>query len=330
MNKIKRTIAVIVPYYNGSVYIKRALDSVVAQTRQPDRIIVVDDGSIEEESAYLKKLASEYPIDIYRKENGGQGSARNFGVDKCQDTYISFLDQDDYYLPSHIEILLNALINSDETVGYAYGDLYEADGDGRILSLSILSHYSKHPKISIREMLSRDMFILPSASLIKKEVFINIGGFDEQFMGYEDDDLFIRIFMSGYQSIFVEKPVTVWCIRSGSTSYSDRMIRSKYRFISKMAMLFPEEIGVDRNYFVECIAPRFSNANINEISNISNRNLIYRKEFENLFINYCDMVIQRSPSIGRLHIKMLIAKYLVMAGQCWLLRLAIKLHGLRR
>ncbi len=74
-------------------------------------------------------------------------------------------------------------------------------------------------------MLREDAYILPSASLIRRAAYEAVGGFDEQFTGYEDDDLFLRLFRAGYTNYYLDKPVTVWCRHSGSTSWTLKMSR---------------------------------------------------------------------------------------------------------
>ncbi|MFT9070799.1 MAG: glycosyltransferase family A protein, partial [Acetobacter orientalis] len=111
------TVCVIIPYYNGSKYIERSANSVLAQTIAPNEFLVVDDGSSIEESEKLKYISEKLGFKVLRKENGGQGSARNFGVENTTSDFISFLDQDDFYLKNHIEILLSGIEKNDPHFG---------------------------------------------------------------------------------------------------------------------------------------------------------------------------------------------------------------------
>src|SRR5581483_11195160 len=89
------TVAAVIPLYNGAGYIETAIGSVLAQSRPPDEIVVVDDGSIDAGPEIVERLARKHPIRFLRKSNGGQASARNFGVANTRSTLIAFLDQDD-------------------------------------------------------------------------------------------------------------------------------------------------------------------------------------------------------------------------------------------
>lgn len=233
------TVAVIIPYYNGSKYIRRSAESVLAQTVPATEFVVVDDGSSPEEAALLDEIAQSMGFRVLRKENGGQGTARNYGVAHTSSRFICFLDQDDFYLKTHIATLLDAVPLDDPHFGWVYGDLMEADGEGNIVRSDMVKQHALHPKRFINDLLANDMFVLPSASLIERTAFEAVGGFDPQFTGYEDDDLFLRIFRRGYTNYFVDKAVTVWCINSESTSYSIKMSRSRLRYVKSSARSFP-------------------------------------------------------------------------------------------
>ena len=255
------TVAVIIPFYNGKRWIERALKSVVEQTVKPAEFVVVNDGSKAEEREILPALAERYGFRIIDKENGGQGSARNAGVRATTAEFIAFLDQDDFFLPQHIEDLLLTIPNNDARLGYVYADLCGGDEHGYINHSNLLRYQTRegrHPKQgSAAELIRQDMFVLPSASLIKRTAFTAVGGFDEQFIGYEDDDLFLRIYRNGYTNHYLDKPVTVWRRYGGSTSYTVRMSHSRFKYFKKLAALFEDEPEYGLYYFRDCLISRF-------------------------------------------------------------------------
>lgn len=97
-------IAIVIPVYNASKYISDCLDSIVAQTYQNWEAICVDDGSTDDSLHILKDYAKkDQRIKVYTKENGGASSARNFALSQVgasSDTWISFVDSDDYIRPT--------------------------------------------------------------------------------------------------------------------------------------------------------------------------------------------------------------------------------------
>ena len=87
-------IVAIIPLYNGSKFIEQAVRSVLAQTVQPTEFLVVDDGSTDNAPAIVERLAKENSrITLLKKPNGGQSSARNFGVANSKSSPIALLDQ---------------------------------------------------------------------------------------------------------------------------------------------------------------------------------------------------------------------------------------------
>lgn len=292
------TVVVVIPFYNGADFIERSVKSVFNQTVPAHEVIVVNDGSRPEERAALDGLAARYPFRILDKENGGQGSARNAGVAASTADCICFLDQDDFYLPNHIETLVSSIPPDDRLFGFVYADLYEADGDGNIVRTGVVKEHAQHPKRNILDLLRHDMFVLPSAALVSREAFEAVGGFDSQFMGFEDDDLFLRIFRKGYSNHFVDKAVTVWCIHTASTSFGIRMVRSRFKYFKKLTQMFPDEHQRGRYWFRECLVPRFQPYFVNHaIESIKNDDQ-YRAEMSAILAEYAAMVLA-NPYVGR-------------------------------
>lgn len=293
----RRSVAVVIPYFNGSRWIARALDSVAVQSVPADEVIVVNDGSSAEERAALESLVSGRALRIIDQANGGQGSARNAGVAAAGTDYVCFLDQDDFYLPDHIEVLIDAIPGDDRRFGFLYGDAMEADADGNIVRDSMVrEHNPTHPKRSVAEMIGGDMFVLPSAAVICRAAFLAVGGFDETFTGYEDDDLFLRLFRKGYSNHFIDRPVYVWCIHSESTSYSVRMSRSRFRYFEKLVSMFPDEPSRNRFYFRDRLAPRFGRAFIADAVRAANTRSPDRAELNRIVADYV-AIVGRQPSV---------------------------------
>jgi glycosyltransferase involved in cell wall biosynthesis len=250
------SVSVVIPFHNGSTWIERALKSAASQTPPPKEIIVVDDGSIEAESAKLAVLKTKYSFEIYSQVNSGQSAARNLGVSRANSDFICFLDQDDYFLPNHIELLIDASNLEDEKFGFSYGDLLRVTESGETLSRSSLT--SPHPLMDTHAMVSQNMHILPSATLIKRSAFLELGGFDESLQGYEDDDLFLRFHLAGYTAVFIPEPVSAWTINRSSTSFSESMSRSRFLYFKKLLDTFTNRAGFESDIFAKHLFPRFA------------------------------------------------------------------------
>ena len=258
------SIVAVIPLYNGAKWIEDAIRSVFAQTLQPDEFIVVDDGSTDNGVAIVERLAQERPIILLRKFNGGQSSARNLGVKHSTSALIALLDQDDLWYPGHLERLVKPFREPTAMrIGWVYSDLSEIDEAGSMLRHSILGGTPmEHPKRTLISCLSQDMFVLPSASLISREAFESVGGFDERLCGYEDDDLFLRMFRAGYGNTYLDQPLSAWRIHANSTSNTERMSKSRRIYMQKLIDMFPDDRYRGFYYKKHCIVPRFLRCNI--------------------------------------------------------------------
>lgn len=251
------SVSAVIPVFNGKRYLADAVASVAAQTVLPRELIVVDDGSSDDSMSVIDQRSLPFPIRMVRQANAGQSSARNHGARLAEGEVIALLDQDDRWYPQHLERLLQPFA-SQPALGFAYGNLDEIDRDGQLVCLGRLdSAGSMHPKFSLADLLSADLFIVPSATVIRRDALQAVGGFDEQFSGYEDDDLFIRLFRAGYAHVYVDESVSQWRIYRGSSSHTERMGISRRRFAEKLMELCPNDPELDQWWVRDLIAPRF-------------------------------------------------------------------------
>ena len=107
-------LSVIVPVYKAEAYLNECVDSLLGQTLRDMEIILVDDGSPDRSGAIMADYAARYPgrVRCLTLENGGQGRARNRGMELARGEYLGFVDSDDYVLPEMYETLCRA---ADET-----------------------------------------------------------------------------------------------------------------------------------------------------------------------------------------------------------------------
>ncbi|MBV5331891.1 glycosyltransferase [bacterium] len=100
-------LSLVIPVYNVAPYLRTCLDSLLAQTRPIDEIIVVDDGSTDDCPKILDEYADRLPqMRVIRQENGGLSAARNTGIRNARGVYLAFLDSDDFVAPQMYERLL--------------------------------------------------------------------------------------------------------------------------------------------------------------------------------------------------------------------------------
>jgi glycosyltransferase involved in cell wall biosynthesis len=254
------SIAAIMPVYNGRLWVEQALASVLAQTVAPDEIIVVDDGCTDDSMELVRAIAHENPgIRIVAQVNAGQSAARNLAISMCASEWIALIDQDDIWYPNHLEVLLDAVRRHHGLpLGWAYSDFDDVDIDGRLVNRGYIGQTKvDNPKRDLLKVLAQGFIIQPSATLIRREAILEVGGFDERLSGYEDDDLFLRIFRADYDNIFIPSPTSQWRIHASSAGGTERSEASLRLYSQKLIEAFPNDKWRGHYYRADMIAPRF-------------------------------------------------------------------------
>lgn len=259
MSNSSPRIAAVIPLYNGARHVRAALESVFAQTLMPSEVVVVNDGSTDDGPEIVAEMAQTHPVRLLHQENGGQSSARNHGIAHSSAELIALLDQDDVWYPHHLERLAVYFRRPRiPELGWVYSNLDEIDVDGNVVVRGCLTGVrSAHPKRNLFDCISHDMFVLPSATLISRRAFDAVGGFDERLSGFEDDDLFLRIFRKGFDNIYVDRALAQWRIYGTSASFSPRMRKSRMIFFRKLIETIPNDPLRERYPAAQFLAPRF-------------------------------------------------------------------------
>jgi glycosyltransferase involved in cell wall biosynthesis len=170
----------------------------------------------------------------FNKNNGGQSSARNFGVKHCNGEYIAFIDQDDEWYNNKLEQIVPWLGN--KSIDVLYTDADTIDSEGNVIHNGIhqkLFAGWPHPKKAIEDILFKDIFVMPGLMIIKKEALEKVGGVDENLSGYEDDDLFLRLFEKS-RIFYLPMPTLRWRMHGNNYSFSYRMLTSRSYYWKKL------------------------------------------------------------------------------------------------
>lgn len=105
-------ISVIVPIYNVERYLQKCLDSIANQTYADFEVILVNDGSTDRSAEIAETYLRDNRFKLINKSNGGQGQARNVGLEKAKGEYVCFIDSDDFIAPEYLGKLYELLINN--------------------------------------------------------------------------------------------------------------------------------------------------------------------------------------------------------------------------
>ena len=196
-------ISVIIPTFNRAPLLLRAITSVLNQGYKNFEIIVVDDGSIDETETLLSPMIKLGNIKYFKQENLGVSAARNFGSSQALGDWIAFLDSDDEWLPSKLELQI-AFLQVNPNVSIVYGaEVWMRNGVRVNQSLV-------HQKFGgwIFDKCVQQCFIAPSSLLIKKSLLLSLEGFDPDFKVCEDYDLWLKM-SSLYEVGFISEPLMI-------------------------------------------------------------------------------------------------------------------------
>jgi glycosyltransferase involved in cell wall biosynthesis len=237
---LSNAISAVIPTYNYGRYIAEAVESALAQTMAPREVIVVDDGSTDDTEAVVRKFGDK--VRYIRQENAGVCAARNRGVAESTGEYIAFLDADDIWDPTKLEKQL-AVFESDPEIGLVHCGMLEFDGEtGETIAL----HLEGQKGWVADELLlwERPAIVGPGGTImVRRGVFEEVGGFDEQMKVSEDWDFCYRV-ARRYKVGFVAEPMVNY--RShGAAAHRDirEMERGMGRFYEKA---FANDVEVSR------------------------------------------------------------------------------------
>lgn len=125
------SISIIIPAYNVERYLEAALDSIRQQSHAPDEVIIIDDGSTDRTLEIAKSYSFPFPCHVKSVQNGGQGKARNLGLELASSEYIYFFDSDDILMSSFIRCMKEQiLLNEKPDIVFFSGESFN-DGDYR-------------------------------------------------------------------------------------------------------------------------------------------------------------------------------------------------------
>jgi len=183
-------VSVILPVYNGQAFLRKAVESILRQTYRNVEIIAIDDGSTDASFEILQEYRKK--ISIQTQENSGVCVARNRGVEIASGDLIAFIDQDDIWYEHKLERQLEEF-RSSEQVAFVYSDFDLIDSRGRITQKCALA---KMKADWMRPFIGGHLHPYPSTVLIRRSIFVQIGGFDSTFREntHEDVDLWVRVY----------------------------------------------------------------------------------------------------------------------------------------
>jgi glycosyltransferase involved in cell wall biosynthesis len=236
-------ISFIIPIFNDIRFLKQTIDSIVSQTEKDWEIVLVNDSTDQTVESDVLSLMNNYSLkhrfDYYKTHDIGLSRTYNYGINKSKGFYYVPLNPDDWIAPEFLEKLVFNL-SSQGGFGFAYANAIYTDGVGyqRVPS----------PDYSFFQLIIHNYIVY--ASLFKRSVFDNVGGYDENNFNYmEDYQHYLFLGAHGVYGAHVNDDLFYYRVRKDSISQSDRTKRLesiyKYFFINQMPEIFPLEWQVE-------------------------------------------------------------------------------------
>ena len=241
------TISVVIPTYNRADLLVEALQSVLAQTRPADEIIVVDDGSTDHTLRRLAPFLSD--ITLVHQPRRGVSAARNRGIRMARGKWIAFLDSDDLWLPDKLNTQAQYLCRHPRCLIVQTDEIWLRNS-----KRWNPKRYHRKPHGRCFPRLLERCLISPSAVMLQRRLLLDVGLFDESLPACEDYDLWLRIGCR-HDIDLIEKPLVVKRGGHGDQLSATTAALDKYRIRALVKLLFNEPLSPsDRDRAMETLS----------------------------------------------------------------------------
>ncbi|MEL6603515.1 MAG: glycosyltransferase family A protein [Cyanobacteria bacterium J06614_10] len=183
-------VSVVIPAYNAADYLPETIQSVIDQSYENWELLVVDDGSTDATPTLVQRFhEADRRVRHVPKANGGVSSARNLGAQEAKGTLLAFLDADDRWLKDKLSAHVNHMSAHPEIgVSFARVELIKSDGQTtHKLTNNVVS------RLQPQDLFYSNPTVTTSNLVIRRDIFLSVGGFDEAMQYNEDVELLFRV-----------------------------------------------------------------------------------------------------------------------------------------
>ena len=236
------SVSIVIPAYNVAPYIAETLDGVLAQTFTDFEVIVINDGSRDEDE--LERALAPYldRICYVRQENSGAAAARNRGVQQARGEYVAFLDGDDVWKPDYLEAQMKFVREGDYDLVYADALLF---GDSPVAGKTYMETSPSVGPVTFLSLVRGKSHVITSGVVARRQALIDAGLFDESLRNAQDFELWARLARRGARLAYQRKVLLSYRCREDSLSGNmmNRIAREirVYRYIADTYDLTPAE-----------------------------------------------------------------------------------------
>lgn len=220
-------LSVIIPLYNKQDYILKSLNSILSQEFNDYEIVIVDDGSTDN-SVQIVKSISDKRIRLFRKENGGAASARNYGIKMAQGEWVLLLDADDTLVENMLNIVADLIHKKCFADIFSFNQYIESNGKRYLRKRGYANGYILFPFLSYYK---GKLYPGPGSTVIKRVILLK-ESYREDLRRYEDIENVFRL-MRKYRFYACPKPL--FCYNQDSLSGSNRCRVIKEDYICNLS-----------------------------------------------------------------------------------------------
>lgn len=229
----KAPVTVVIPAYNAAAFLGVTLEALRGQTTPPERVIVVDDGSVDGTIGVANSLGAE----VVSQEQRGPGAARNRALQMVETEFVAFCDADDWFVPDKLERDVKKLDELGAACLCSDAWVVRDDSiDGR------KNEQRAVPGVLTEELLLQGNPIICSTVTARREAVMAAGAFDEarELIATEDYDLWLR--MAAREPIaYYNHPMSFYRVHSASLSGNERFMNGVDRILVTVAERHPGE-----------------------------------------------------------------------------------------
>lgn len=325
---MEEKISIIVTIYNVEPYIRKCIDSILAQTHKNFELILVNDGSPDNSLQICNEYAKkDLRVKVVNKVNGGQASARNAGIDVATGDYIGFIDGDDWIEPEMYEVLLSKAVETDSDIVQCAWSKVDVDGTKHyICEPDTIEQYDNIGGLkalfnSAGNMLNTSV----CCKLFKKEVIGNVRF--PLLRACEDDDFVYRVVAISKKITCIGLPLYDYFNREGSISR--QKFHPRYFALLHVAntvceifkKYFPENYNNARKSL--CSKMFYLLYQLNKHTEYENSSALFDDVLRQIQDNYDDFM--HNPAMGNNRLMLLAIKYL--PRKMWITILNVKFRG---
>ena len=218
MNTLPK-ISVVIPAYNVAAFIAETLESVFAQSFTEFEVIIINDGSPDTEEFELAIMPYRERIRYLKQENLGASAARNTGLRAARGELIAFLDADDLWLPNYLAEQLKFISEYGCDLACANALIFGVSADaGQSYMDSLMESAPPKGLVTFLELVNADRSLITSGVVVRRDLVLEVGLFDEALRNAQDFDLWLRLARTGARLAYQRKVLLSYRSRPNSLS----------------------------------------------------------------------------------------------------------------